>query len=65
MVPKEGIPLSVIDKAIIKNISKEKRCLIEAQGRQFSASVQYRSVRPSIETRTRIKLNYLKFLFQF
>ncbi|MFX1395128.1 MAG: hypothetical protein ACFFAH_16370 [Promethearchaeota archaeon] len=39
---KEGIPLDVIDKAIIKISPKEKECIIQAQGRVFKASVSFK-----------------------
>jgi hypothetical protein len=34
---KEGIPLEVIDKTVIKISPKEKRCTIKAGGKEFSA----------------------------
>jgi len=36
-VPKEGIPLKVIDKAIIKLSPQGKIGIIQAQGREFKA----------------------------
>ena len=42
ILPKEGIPLEIIDKAIIKVSPKEKRCIIKAQGREFTAYVPYK-----------------------
>ncbi len=39
---KEGIPIEVIDKAIIKLSPKEKRCIIQAQGREFSSHIRYK-----------------------
>ncbi|TFG15770.1 MAG: hypothetical protein EU535_00820 [Promethearchaeota archaeon] len=37
VLPKEGIPIEVIDKAIIKLSPTEKKCVIQAQGREFTA----------------------------
>ena len=42
VLPKEGIPLDVIDKAIIKISPKGKECIIQAQGRAFKASVSFK-----------------------
>ena len=41
VLPKEGIPLEVIDKAIIKISPKGKECIIQSQGRTFKASVSF------------------------
>jgi len=37
VLPKEDIPIEIIDKAILKITPKGKECLIEAQGRKFSS----------------------------
>jgi len=42
VLPKEGIPLDVIGKAVIKLSPKEKRCIIQAQGKEFVSSIQYK-----------------------
>jgi hypothetical protein len=42
VLPKEGIPIEIIDKAIIKLTPKEKICIIKAQGREFTANVPYK-----------------------
>jgi hypothetical protein len=42
VLPKEGIPIEVIDKAIIKLSPKEKRCIIQAQGREFTSFISYK-----------------------
>jgi len=42
VLPKEGIPIEVIDKAIIKLSPKEKRCIIQAQGREFTSFIRYK-----------------------
>ena len=42
VLPKEGIPIEIIDKAIIIITPKEKRCIIKAQGREFTAHVLYK-----------------------
>ena len=42
VLPKEGIPLDVIDKAIIKISPKGKECIIQAQGREFKAFVSFK-----------------------
>lgn len=39
---KEGIPIEVIDKAIIKLSPKEKICIIQAQGREFTSFIRYK-----------------------
>ena len=41
VLPKEGIPIEVINKAIIKLTPKEKKCIIEAQGREFTSFIRY------------------------
>jgi len=41
VLPKKGIPIEVIDKAIIKLSPKEKRCIIQAQGREFTSFIRY------------------------
>ena len=42
VLPKEGIPIEIIDEAIIKLSPKEKRCVIKAKGREFTASIRYK-----------------------
>ena len=42
VLPKEGIPIEVIDKAIIKLSPKEKKCIIQAQGREFTSFIRYK-----------------------
>ncbi len=42
VLPKEGIPLEIIDKAIITLTPKGKKCIIKAQGREFTAYVPYK-----------------------
>ncbi|MEJ2249888.1 MAG: hypothetical protein P8Y97_09535 [Candidatus Lokiarchaeota archaeon] len=37
ILPKEGIPLNIIDKAILKISAQGKECIIEAQGRRFKS----------------------------
>jgi len=39
---KEQISIEVIDEAIIKLSPKEKRCIIRAQGREFTSFIQYK-----------------------
>ena len=40
-MPKEGILIEVIDKAVIKISPKGKKNIIQAQGREFSAYINY------------------------
>ncbi|TFG23306.1 MAG: hypothetical protein EU529_07865 [Promethearchaeota archaeon] len=42
VLPKEGIPLDSIEKAVIQLSPKEKKCIIHAQGREFKASVSFK-----------------------
>jgi hypothetical protein len=42
VLPKEGIQIEVIDKAVIKLSPQEKRCIIQAQGREFSSFIRYK-----------------------
>lgn len=42
VLPKERIPLEVIDKAIIKLTPKEKKCIILAQEREFTSFIRYK-----------------------
>ena len=42
VLPKEGIPLDIIEKAVIQLSPKEKKCIIHAQGREFKASVSFK-----------------------
>ncbi len=41
VLPKEGIPIEVIDYAIIKIGPKGKKCIIKAQGREFKSGISY------------------------
>ena len=41
VLPKEGIPIEVIDKALIVINPKGKECIIQAQGREFKSKVSY------------------------
>jgi len=41
VLPKEGIPIDVIDKAIIKINPEGKECIIQAQEREFKSKVKY------------------------
>lgn len=42
VLPKEGIPLDVIDKAVLKISSQGKECVIEAQGRTFTSFLKFK-----------------------
>ena len=42
VLPKEGIPLEVIDKAILKISPSGKECIIIAQGREFKAFFSFK-----------------------
>ena len=41
VLPKEGIPIEVIDKAILKITPQGKECIIEAQGRKFTSYLKF------------------------
>ena len=41
VIPKEGIPLKVIDEDLIKISPEGKTCIIRAQGREFRASRRF------------------------
>jgi hypothetical protein len=41
VLPKEGIPIEIIDKAILKITPYGKECVIEAQGRSFKSSKKF------------------------
>ena len=41
VLPKEGIPIEIIDTAILKINSKGKECIIEAQGRKFTSFLKF------------------------
>ena len=41
VLPKEGIPLGVIEKAVIKLTPEGKECIIIAENREFRAFVKY------------------------
>jgi hypothetical protein len=41
VLPKEGIPIEVIEKAIIIISPKGKKCIIKAQGREFTSEYIY------------------------
>ena len=42
VLPREGIPLNVIDKAMLKISPNGKECIIHAQGREFKAFVSFK-----------------------
>ena len=42
VLPKEGIPLDVIDEAILKINSEGKECIIVSQGREFRAELKFK-----------------------
>ena len=42
VLSKEGIPIEIIDKAIIKIAPQGKTCIIQAQGREFKATINYK-----------------------
>lgn len=42
VLPKEGIPIGVIDSAILKIGPKGKKCIIKAQGREFTAFMKFK-----------------------
>ena len=42
VLPKEGISLNVIDKAILKISPNGKECIINAQGREFKAFLSFK-----------------------
>ena len=41
VLPKEGIPLEIIDEAIINISSLGKECTIKAKGKEFKAKIRY------------------------
>jgi len=41
VLPKEGIPITIIDEAILKISPKGKACIIKAQGKEFSAILNF------------------------
>ncbi len=41
VLQKEGIPLEVIDQAVLKINPKGKECIIKAQGREFSSFLKF------------------------
>ncbi len=41
VLPKEGIPIDIIDSAILKINPQGKECIIKAQGRTFSSSLKF------------------------
>jgi len=41
VLPNEGIPIEVIEKAIIIISPKRKKCIIQAQGREFTSEYVY------------------------
>jgi hypothetical protein len=41
VLPKEGIPIDIIDKAILTINSQGKTCIIKAQGRTFSSNLKF------------------------
>jgi hypothetical protein len=42
VLPREGITLDVIDKAILKITPQGKECIIISQGREFRANLKYK-----------------------
>ncbi len=42
VLPKEGIPIEIIDKAILKINPQGKECIIEAQGRKFTSFLKFK-----------------------
>ena len=42
VLPKEGISINVIEKAIIQLSPQGKAAIIQAQGREFKASIKYK-----------------------
>lgn len=41
VLPKEGISIGVIDKAVLKINPQGKECIIEAKGRKFTSSLKF------------------------
>ncbi len=41
VLPKEGIPIEILDKAIIIISPRGKECIIEAQGRKFTSFLNF------------------------
>ncbi|MFX0009929.1 MAG: hypothetical protein ACFE9R_06420 [Candidatus Hermodarchaeota archaeon] len=41
VLPKEGIPLEIIDQAILKINPKGKECIIKAQGKEFRVILNF------------------------
>ena len=41
VLPKEGIPIEIIQKAILRITPKGKECIIEAQGKKFSSFLEF------------------------
>ena len=41
VLPKEGIPIDIIDKVFLKITPKGKECVIESQGRIFTAYLKF------------------------
>ena len=41
VLPKEGIPIEIIENAILKINSQGKECIIEAQGRIFTSFLKF------------------------
>ena len=41
VLPKEGIPIEIIDKAILKISPDGKECVIEVQGRKFTSFLKF------------------------
>ena len=42
VLPKEAIPLNIIDEAILKIFPSGKECIINAQGREFKALISFK-----------------------
>jgi len=41
VLPKEGIPIEIIDRAVLKISPVGKKCVIEAQGRKFTSFLKF------------------------
>ena len=41
VLPKEGIPIDIIDKAYLKITPEGKECVIESQGRSFTSYLKF------------------------
>jgi hypothetical protein len=43
VLPKEGIPLEIIDKAILRITPTKKECIITSQGRTFKSNLKFKN----------------------